>query len=291
MTLSLLQLNQRAMLVRLTISKPTTSRRDAGAEQFAQQSLADAGLRVNATLFREKTNPVRALLNASTAIYHYHTLNTLPYIDRGPRLLPVGNYEKYRDELRRMNTDVQVQLARVLPDYDTHIAADIVSRGSRASIGDYPTKEQFETAFAIKFTFSPLPDKSHFLFDIAPEDRDALETQLAEVAEAARADMQQRLAEPLKHLLEKLKKPIGEPGAVFRDSAVNNVTEAVELVRSLAMGDESVLSVCAEVDTAMRGLARNPDMLRESPVVRSDAATRLAAVASKMSWMFPAETA
>lgn len=286
--LSITQLNTKAMTVQLSISKPATSRRDHGAEVFTQQSLADAGLKVSATLFKERTSPVRQLLNSANAPYVYHKANTLPYIDRGPRLLPVIKYEPYRDEMRKLITEVQSDLQRVMPDYDQHVLDDIKSRGARASVADYPSAREFEDSFRLAFTFAPLPDQSHFLFDVSPEDRAALDNQLGEIAEAARQDMRQRLADPMRHLLAKLRIPAGEPGSVFRDTAVENVFEAVEMVRSLAMGDEDVLSMCDEVAASMAGYASNPQILRDSPIVRERTVAKLDAVASRMAFMFGA---
>jgi len=285
---SINKLNTKAMLVRLSISKPATSKRDANAEQFTQQSLGDAGLRVNATLFKDKHSPVRRLLNEATAVYHYHKQNTLPYIDRGPRLLPVANYEKYRDDMRRLVADVDNSLRALMPNYSQHVAADIVARGARAAATDYPDAATFEAAFKLSFTFSPLPDSDHFLFDITQEDKDALQAQLDEVAQAAREDMRARVSEPLRHLLDKLKVPAGTPGSIFRDSAVENILESVTLVRSLAMGDPEILDMCNQVAAAMSGYASNPQVLRESPIVREQTVTKLNDVAQKMGFLFGA---
>lgn len=289
--LTLKQLNDKAMMVRLTISKPATSKRDESAEQFTQSSLQDAGLKVSATLFKEKTNPVRTLLNSANAVYHYHKQHTIPYIDRGPRLLPVAMYETYRDAMRKLIGEVQADLQRVMPEYDLHVQNDIAFRNGstgqgRATVADYPTREQFEASFKMEFSFSPLPSNAHWLFDVAPEDRAALDALEAQTAEMARADMYGRLREPVRKLLEKLKVPAGTPGAIFRDTAVTNVSDAVDLVRQLAMGDEVILKMCEDVERTVAPVLTNPDVLRESPVVREAAAARLKEVSDRMGFMF-----
>lgn len=280
------QLNTKAMLVRFSISKPTTSKRDTSAEQFTQTSLHDTGLKVSATLFKEKTSPVRILLNSANAAYHFHKENTLPYIDRGPRLLPVGNYDRYRDTMRQLIREVNGELRQVMPDYNQHVANDITLRGARASMTDYPYAGDFEQSFKLEFTFSPLPDESHFLFDIAEDDRQALTTQLQDVEAAARADLYARLRDPIMKLITKLNIPVGEPGAIFRDTAVTNIHDAIDIARQLAMGDETILQMCDEVERTIAPVKDNPDMLRESPVVREAAAAKLKAVSDRMAFMF-----
>jgi len=87
-------------------------------------------------------------------------------------------------------------------------------------------------------------------------------------------------------LIEKLRIPPGEPGSIFRDTAVENVTEAIDLVRAMAMGDDYILAMCDEMRSAMSGYATNPQVLRESPIVREQTAAKLAAVADRMGIMF-----
>ena len=280
------QLNTKAMLVRFSISKPTTSKRDTSAEQFTQTSLHDTGLKVSATLFKEKTSPVRILLNSANAAYHFHKENTLPYIDRGPRLLPVNNYERYRDTMRQLIREVNQELRQVMPDYYQHVNNDITLRGARAGQSDYPYAADFENSFRLEFTFSPLPDESHFLFDIAEDDRQALNTQLQDVEAAARADLYARLRDPIMKLIAKLNIPVGEPGAIFRDTAVTNINDAIDIARQLAMGDETILQMCDEVALTIAPVKDNPDVLRESPIVREAAAAKLKAVSDRMAFMF-----
>ncbi len=294
--MNITQLSRKAMLVKLTQRKPRlTKRATSSDEQHIQLELGDKGAKLYSTIFIDKYNAVRQLINSASAVYVYHKDHTLPYIDRGPRLLPVAQYESYRDNVRRLIAEVDAALVNTMPSYDQHVANDILQRNEaahaagkppRAAVTDYPTAAQFEESIGSEFFFSPLPDQSHFLFDVSQEDRDGLNQQLEAAADAARADMYARIKEPVRHLLSKLKIPAGEPGSVFRDTAVENVIEAIALVRSLAMGDEQILQMCDEVATSMSGYARNPQILRDSPIVREQTVARLAAVADRMGFMF-----
>lgn len=290
------QLNEKAMTVRLTTSRPTTVRRDEQAEAAAQAALGDKGITAQTRLFRDKANPIRQLLAEVSAVYHYHKLNTIPYIDRGPRLLPVENFENYRDNMRRLMNDVENKLRAIMPHYYTHVDADIVQRngttGSRASRADYPTAEEFESAIKLKFEFAPLPDYAHSLFDIAEEERVNLET----VHKQAISDLFDRLREPLDKLVKTLNTPNTKEvdpitgkevrRGIFRDTTVTNVVDAVQNVKALAMGDEKLIAACDMLATAMGPIKDNTDSLRESPVVREMAAKKLAEVQSRMAAFF-----
>lgn len=284
-TSSVKPLNTKAMLVRLTTSRPSTRRRDVAAEATIRGQLRDESLVVSATLFRDKNCAVRRLLNEAGNVYSYHKLHTLPWVDRGPRLLPVGQYDEYCREMRRMILNMESSTARLMPDYDAYVGHDMLDRGSRAAITDYPSADEFKAAMQFKFTLSPLPDASHFLFDVSDEDKAALNAQLEEARAGVQADMIERIRTPLLHLVSKLRVEIGEPGAVFRDSAVENIVDSLATVESLAMDDQVVLDMVRDVRLAIRPHAVAMNSLRESPVDRATAAAKLEAVASKMAWM------
>jgi hypothetical protein len=283
MNLNITNLNTKALTVRLTISKPTTSHRDVQAETFAQQQLADTGLRVSNSLFR--TGPIRELLNLTNTVYTTHKQETLPYIDRGPRLLTVSNYEKYRSTMRALVSAVETRSHELRPAFAQHVNDDIRVRGARAALTDYPSEDEFFDSLRLKFTFAPLPDKAHVLFDMSDEDRAALEQQMQEVIDLAKADLTSRLRDPMKHLLDKLRVPVGAPGSIFRDSAVENVVDAVQTVRRMAMDDPEILAACDEVSAAFVGHGRNPQVLRESPIVREQMVNKLADIEKKMGWL------
>ena len=274
------------MLVKLTCSKPTTSRRDKEAETIIQHQLSDTSLVVSQMLFKDKNNPVRRCINDAGEVYSYHTAHTLPWADRGPRMLPVDQYDAYSTEMRRLVNNVESSVARLMPLYDNLVQADIAQRGARAAISDYPTAEEFKQKMAFHFLFSPLPDASHFLFDVSDEDKAALTQQIEDAEKQAKLDVAARIHDPLMHLVRKLSVPIGTDGAIFRDSAITNVTEACDIVAQLAMGDESVLAVVAEVKASMRAIVTAPSTVREQPAAREAAAASLKAVADRMSFLF-----
>lgn len=295
-------LNEKAMSVQLKTSKPTTRFNDDAAAKAAQDALGDQGITASTVLFKDNTSAIRHLFNEVTAVYTYHKNNTLPYIDRGPRLLPVNQYETYRDEMRRLIADVNNKLAAILPNYDTYVQADVDFRNrsaeaagkqGRASTNDYPTAEQFAASIGLDFHFAPLPDNSHWLFDIDEEDKARLTEQASATYNTALADMRKRIEDPLTKLIEALRVPAGAKDettgkrlGIFRDTKITNVADAVANVKALSMGDADVLAACELVEKVVSPLVNNPDVLRESPVVREQAHEKLAAVASKMSAFF-----
>lgn len=280
-------LARKALLVKFQTSKPGTSRRDHDAEAFAQQGLHDNGLKVVKEIFSNPGSPVRRLMARQQSAYRYHMARTLPYEDRGDRLLPLGVYEAYRDYLRREKDGIAIELANVLAQYDALVAHDIAARGSRAVPEDYPSAKQFEEAFGVNIVFKPIPDTGHFLFDVSDEDKANLSASVDDAHAAAQRELHERMKQPLLKLIDKLAIPIGEKGHIFRDSAVENVAEAAALVKQMGIGDAQVTAAADALLAMSRPLIQGMDALRESPVVREEARRKLDAVASKLGFMFP----
>ena len=290
-------LSAKAMLVKLTTRRPTTARREKAAEAIIQSQMGDTSLTVSSHIFKDKHNPVRKVLNEAGAVYAYHVAHTMAWQDRGPRILPVEAYDKYSTQMRHLVADVDSAVHALGTTYDDLVQADIADRmaaitqrnaaprTAESFAPDYPSYEDFKDKMKFEFLFTPMPDAAHFLFDISEEDKAAFAEQLADAERNAKEELTARMRTPLLHLIEKLKRGIGTEGAIFRDSAVENIVEECAIAESLAMGDQGLLAMVAEVRKAIRPHALAPAQLRESPVVRAEAATKLAEVAARMSFL------
>lgn len=283
-------LSEKAMLVKLTTKRANLSRRDADAEAIIQQQLDDASLVVLSRLFRDNNNPVKKVLSALDEAYAYHRNHTLPYTDKGPRILPNSLYMDYTTAMRDKRTNLDQLRAQVLPNYDKYVQLDIQSRSAiaiaqgktpRAKIEDYPTAEEFDTRVGFELRFMPLPDRKHFLFDLSDEDVQNFTQAMHDAEVAAKNDAVTRMIRPLKHLVEKLDKPIGTDGSIFRDSAIENVIEGVELAKKLLI--DPPREMLDTIDELTQTVSKyHSAWLRESPIVREQAAKKLDDIARQM---------
>lgn len=296
MDMKVTTLADKAVLVKLTTRRVNLTRRDTVAEAFVQAQLEDQSLVVNSKLFRDKLNPINKVMTAASEVYTYHKQHTLPYIDKGPRILPNTEYFDYTSEMRNRINHVDSLLAQYLPSYDTYVQLDIlyrsasaISRGvpSRANVSDYPTADEFRSRMGFDLRFSPLPEARHFLFDLNDDDLATFNSTMESVAAGARTEVIKKMLEPLQHLVDKLNKPIGTEGAIFRDSAVENVMEGIEMAKRLNVGqDEDVVMMADMIAQAVTAYKINPDVLRESPIVREQAAKKLDYIAKQMGALY-----
>lgn len=278
-------LAEKAIKVKLTMRRANLVRRDAAAEAFVQQQMDDASLVVNSKLFRDKSNPINKIMTAASEVYTYHKQHTLPFIDKGPRLLPNEQYMDYVAAMRHRIGVVDTLMNQHLPNYDQYVQLDIRYRSQggtgRAKADDYPTAEQFKERMGFDLRFEPLPEAKHFLFDMDEDDINSFNQAMEDTAKLARNDAVMRMLEPLQHLAKKLELPIGAQGSIFRDSAMENIVEGVAMARKLMIDPPPEFSeLCDDLQVTVKNF--NADWLRQSPVNREAAAKKLADVAEKM---------
>jgi len=286
MDVKVTSLNEKAMLVKLSTRRATLSRRDADAEAIIQQQMDDASLVVISKLFRDKNNPVKQVLSQLSEIYTKHKQMTLPYMDKGPRILPNNLYMDYTTDIRQMISKLDAQLQAVMVNYDSYVDQDIQFRSNgkaatRAVREDYPQAHEFESRVGVELRFMPLPDKKHFLFDLSDEDVNNFTQAMRDVEVLANNDAVKRMLEPLTHLVNKLNTPIGTEGSIFRDSAIENVVENAELAKKLLLDPDPAM--LKTVDDLIATVSKyHSAWLRESPVVREQAAKQLDDIAKQM---------
>jgi hypothetical protein len=280
------------MLVKLTMRRANLTRRDTLAEAYVQLQLEDQSLVVNSKLFRDKLNPINKIMSAASEVYTYHKAHTLPYIDKGPRILPNDEYFDYTSQMRQRIAEVDSLLATHVPNFDKYVDLDIQYRSAgsttkRALTSDYPTADEFKSRMGFDIRFSPMPEARHFLFDLSDSDLATFNDTMEQVAVGARAEVIKKMMEPLQHLVDKLNRPIGTEGAVFRNSAVENVIEGLEMAKRLNIGgDSSITEMADTIKEEMMRYSFNTDMLRESPVVREQAAKKLDYIAKQMGALY-----
>lgn len=286
------KLSSKALLVKLTIKRAALTRKDQALTDQIQAQQNDQSLTVLTKLFRDKHSPVYHVMQKVSEVYTYHKDNTLPWVDSGPRLLPSAQYMDYTTEMRHRIAVVDNMLNQWIPQYDLLVDADIKYRNGgqvtgRATADDYPTASEFRQRMSFDLRFQPMPDQSHFLFDLSEDDTKAFSDAITEAARLAKADAITRMLDPLKHLVKKLSTPIDSDGSVFRDSAVENIVEGCKAARRLMLEDTPELK--AEIDQ-LENMAVSytfgADALRNSPDTRAAAAKRLAEVADKMAAFF-----
>lgn len=282
-----MQINDKAILVRLAIGMPGNGRKDKAITNEVQQkhALASNAGRWNKTLYpAEAFQPIISLAGDART-FHYD--NTLPWLDDGQRILPTLNYQDYMKEMRELKRKFE-SLAQ------SHFIGQLAhweDKARKMHNGTFRPEDYLPAHKLIKkFKFTtdcqPIPTGSDFRVACSQAElaclKSDMDARLAQAAQAAEADLWLRLSEPLSHLSAKL----ADPEAKFKDSILSNLSDICALIPRLNLtGNAKLQGFANEVQGRLSGV--QPQVLRDSPSDRN--AARLAAdqILAKMSAYLP----
>lgn len=282
-------LNDRAMLVQLSISQWTARKYDRKATRQVVEanSASTAAGRFNKSLL-----PAESMLDAiqrkSTAIRTYYYLNTLPWGTDGTQMLPTANYLAFVSEFRTMRSEWQRLVRNFVLDYDTLVADAQKHLGALYDPSDYPSSSRIEGKFNIDLAVMPVPT-SDFRVDIASDElariQQDVEARVKQAGEAAMKDVWDRLFAHVKHISEKLSDPAG----IFRDSMIENARQTCSLLTRLNFTDDPQLEAMRrEVEGAL--LQSSPNTLRNDVTVRQTTADKAREIMRQMGAYMQGET-
>tara|TARA_B110000908_G_C10208657_1_gene429049 strand:+ start:391 stop:1281 length:891 start_codon:yes stop_codon:yes gene_type:complete len=272
------------MLVSLKRKKPTTSVQvDADVRDTVREQLGDESLTLSKHLF--KTGGVRVLLRKIDRIYDWHKQNTVPYVDRGDRILPGTFFEEYAAYMLTSIEDVDITCAEVIANWDMHIHEDMHQRTQKAntllakhniSQAEYPTAQDAAHMFSVKYRVKAIPKGEHLLTVVPQWQKDQLNEDMVEIVDIVRADLISRMLKPVAAAVEKLSIPIGDRGSVFRDTLIDNLQEALSTARQLNIGDDPKVTLAIEeMSKVVHGHIGSSETMRTLEGKRKEAADKL----------------
>ncbi len=203
---------------------------------------------------------------------------TLPFPEPGLRLIRQQDIETFDPQMQTVRADLDEAVWRLDEHYAELKSAARDRLGSLYSETDYPPS--LRGLFDITYDF-PSVEPPDYLQQLKPElyrqecERVAARfDQAVQLAEAAFVD---ELSSLVSHLTERLSGNEDGKPKIFRDSAVENLTEFFERFRTLNVrSNEQLDEMVDQCQQIVRGI--EPQALRDSSVTRNTVATELAQV-------------
>ena len=270
-----MDLNRDAMLVGLRISAWSGRLYD---RQASDHVAAHHDASTSAGRYNKRLLPKAALaaLNATmNEARTRHYSNSLPWDDKGSRLLTVVNYEYYTQVMDGLRERLVRQRARFIEEYDDYVEQARIDLGKLFRIGEYPSKEDLRDRFSIRYRITPVPNADHFIARLATDDTERvkrdIELHIEKQLHHAVGDLYRRLAEAVERVSERLAEDDNGKPLVFRDTMISNIRDLVDVVPRLNIfGDQRLARLCEQVKDRIAGV--EPDSLRPSrtfdPVAR-----------------------
>jgi hypothetical protein len=219
-------------------------------------------------------------------IRNYFSSNTLPWADKGERMLPMPLFMDVKQTIVREKREYD-EMCEAFFDAYPQLVIDAPSRlGKFYKAEDYPDIDEVRGKFGFRYTITPMPEAGDFRLDVANEELAELKAQYETAYQQRLADAMrdpwERLHDMLKGMSEKLADS-GDKTKRFHDSFVSNPIELCGLLTKLNVTNDPKLEEARRhLETAMAGA--DIEAIKEAPEVRADMKSKVDAILGKFDW-------
>ena len=281
-----------AMLVRSCVTFFAGSKTDKkqSTKITEEENLSEGTAKVIKNLFAK--GDLAGLRAVRAKVLAQVWLHTLPWDDRGYRLLPAKIYSKFQTEMMGFNEEFQGEVAKLQAQYANILAERKWELKGLFNPSDYPTVEELPNRYKINISYSAIPDTANFKIDMLnpaqqAEAKEEVENTVKAQVQGAMKESMFRLVEGLAHLAERLDYSEGEEKKIFRDSTIQNLKDL------FSVADEMNFTDCPLVAESIRKAKEliepaelNPENLRTNGDARKVTCSRLQKTVADMTATF-----
>lgn len=277
-----------AMLVELNISVWTANKIDKDASRKVaddNRAAADAGhfrknLMAGSSLRKE-------IADYAAGCRLWHNTRTMPWADRGPRLLPTSLFLDYKTEANARQAYFDAKVSDFLLAYPRLVQTAHNYLGDLFDVTDYPDTDEVRSKFGYRLVFSPVPDAGDFRLDLPAQELDAMRAQYEshanERVEAAMREQWGKLHTMVENMSTKLIEPEDEDKRRWHDTFITNAQEMCAMLTHLNVTRDPTL------EEARRGLERaiagvDIEDIKESEDTRTNVKGKLDDILKSYEW-------
>jgi hypothetical protein len=255
--------------------------------------IANGAMSADAGKFRKNlmagSNLRKDIADFAASCRMWHHVRTLPWADRGSRLLPTSLFLEYKAELDKRKAQFDHMVAHFEREYPALCAAAPMHLGSMYDPSEYPSVDEMRSKFGFRVAYMPLPEAGDFRLDVATEELEklrkqydaALETRLSE----AMSSQWDRLHTMITGMVNKLAEPEVESDVKRRwhDTFITNASDLCGLLGHLNVAKDAKLEEArCKLQDAIRYVSL--DEIKESAAVRADVKLRLDNILKSYEW-------
>jgi hypothetical protein len=221
-------LGNKAMLATLTITgfQNSATNDDVTEEVLRRHNVVSnkGGKFVQPLVDDEEAGKVR---RAEGALRRMHIKNTLPWDDKGTRLLPSARYFHYRNEFKELEQEFEKARTHFVSIWPSLVLRAKQEQNGLFMPDKYPDVSELAGKFSVKLKLDPMPAMTDdFRATLTDTDREEIESRLKERYEAATQDIWKRLS----NVVSKMASTLDDPEKTFRNTLVGNVEDLIEMI-------------------------------------------------------------
>ena len=285
-----MSISDRAVLVQLNISSWGTERLDKSqTERINLLNNADSKAgKVHKDLMCGTTLAKDIDLHVGRSRL-WNNQNTMPWQDRGARLLPTSLFLSYKDEMNSRETNFETMVNRFVPNY---AAAKQTARnylGSMYREEDYPDVNDIASKYKWTLSVSPIPSSGHFCLDVPAEDLENVRKSCDDFVEQKVADAMRKPWEDLHTMLTGMSGKLQEVEELngtpkrFHETFVTNALDLCKLLNHMNITNDPQLDKARQqLELVLAGT--DVDDIKENEFVRSDMKKRVDNILNQFDW-------
>ena len=286
-----MSISSSAVLVSLNISVWPASTID---KEVTTKVLDDAMAHQNAGKFKKDllagTSLRKDIENRAARARQFHAKQTIPWADKGDRLLPTCLFLEYKQTIDKELLEFDGMCEEFFQAYPSLCAAAPVNMGKLFKRDDYPDLDVVRGRFGFRSRISPLPEAGDFRLDAGNQE---IADQIADIKTKYDADMQARLADAMRDPWDRLHKMLTtisskltddkSEGKRYHDTLVTNPLELCALLGKLNITkDPKLEDARLQLEATMRHA--DIEVIKSSPDVRESIKAKVDTILGKFDW-------
>ena len=278
-----------AVLVELNISVWPASKID---REITDKVNSDAGAVRGASQTKKNlfagTSLRKDISDFAARVRLYHNKHTLPWADKGERMLPTALFMDYKQTMNGFEQTFNMMCNNFYIEYPRLVAEAPTALQGLYKAEDYPELTDVRLKFGFRRTVKPVPEAGDFRLDIPAYDLEEMRSEFMsqqdrKLAEAMREPWD-RLHKTLVAMSEKLTDVEGDDGKKrYHDTLLTNPLELCSLLTKLNITNDPKLEEARrQVEVAM--LNADMESIKEDADTRSELKSMVDAIINKFEW-------
>lgn len=283
-----MSISSSALLVELNISVWPASKldREITDQVNASASAVRGASQTKKNLFAG-TSLRKDISDFAARVRLYHNKHTLPWADKGERMLPTKLFMDYKQAMNGFEQTFNMMCENFFIEYPRLVAEAPTNLGALYKAEDYPDLTDVRLKFGFKRTVKPVPEAGDFRLDIPAHDLEEMRSEFiaqqdSKLAEAMREPWD-RLHEMLVNISEKLTDKESDGKKRYHDTLISNPIELCSLLTKLNVTNDPKLEEARrQLELAMVGA--DIEDIKEHADSRSELKSKVDAILGKFDW-------
>jgi hypothetical protein len=218
----------------------------------------------------------------------YHNKHTLPWADKGERMLPTALFMDYKQTMNGFEQTFNMMCNNFFIEYPRLVVDAPNNLGSMYKAEDYPDLTDVRLKFGFRRAVKPIPESGDFRLDIPAHDlaemKNDYEKQYSDKLAEAMREPWERLHKTLVGMSEKLTDIEGDDSKKrYHDTLISNPIELCGLLTKLNVTNDPKLEE-ARRQLELTMLGADIESIKEDADSRSALKSKVDAILGKFDW-------